>query len=45
MTEDLVKNLKFKYKLLQYMKMLWKHTFKLLLLKYIYYFLICSIGI
>lgn len=45
MTEDLVKKLKFKYKLLQYMKMLWKHTFKLLLLKYIYCFLICSIGI
>lgn len=45
MAEDVVKNLKFKYKLLQYMKMLWKHTFKLLLLKYIYYFLICSIGI
>lgn len=40
MAEDLVKKLKFKYKLLQYMKMLWKHTFKLLLLKYIYCFLI-----
>lgn len=38
MTEDLVKNIKFKYKLLQYMKMSWKHTFKLLLLKYIHYF-------